>query len=216
MARLIGFPVRASGLAIIFIGLAFAMSATQATAFGGGGSRRPAQNAVPSCPSGQYYSSRCRQCAKRCRSGYVWACGRGCVQKSSLNLNDGELYAEAVSLIGAEYYAHALELLWAIEARQDPKVSNYIGLTVRKLGQVDEGIKYYHEALALDPDYTLAREYLGEGYLQKGIWRQPRRSSPKSKSVAAPTSAANTRSWPKPSPISLPESRSAKRPGRRT
>ena len=168
MARLIGFPVRASGLAIIFIGLAFAMSATQATAFGGGGSRRPAQNAVPSCPSGQYYSSRCRQCAKRCRSGYVWACGRGCVQKSSLNLNDGELYAEAVSLIGAEYYAHALELLWAIEARQDPKVLNYIGFAVRKLGQVDEGIKYYHEALALDPDYTLAREYLGEGYLQKG------------------------------------------------
>jgi len=81
---------------------------------------------------------------------------------------DEGIYAEAVSLINARHYSDALELLWTIETRQNPKVLNYIGFASRKLGDLDEGIVYYHKALAIDPDYTLAREYLGEGYLQKG------------------------------------------------
>jgi tetratricopeptide (TPR) repeat protein len=47
-------------------------------------------------------------------------------------------------------------------------VLNYIGYTTRKLGDIDEGLDYYQRALALDPNYLRAREYLGEGYLQKG------------------------------------------------
>jgi tetratricopeptide (TPR) repeat protein len=38
----------------------------------------------------------------------------------------------------------------------------------RKLGDVDKGINYYHQALERDPNYTKARQYLGEAYLQKG------------------------------------------------
>jgi tetratricopeptide (TPR) repeat protein len=38
----------------------------------------------------------------------------------------------------------------------------------RKLGDIDKGIGYYHQALAIDPGYTKVREYLGEAYLQKG------------------------------------------------
>ena len=45
---------------------------------------------------------------------------------------------------------------------------NIIGYSTRKLGDLDKGLESYHKALALDPDYLLAREYLGEGYLQKG------------------------------------------------
>ena len=30
--------------------------------------------------------------------------------------------------------------------------------------KVDKGLNYYHKALALDPNYLLAREYLGESY----------------------------------------------------
>jgi len=153
-----------SGLAIVFC----VASAGHVLAMGGGGGSSPSQNAAPRCPTGQYYSQRCKECARRCRSGYVWSCGRGCVQKSSMIMPDEEIYAEAVSLINARHYSDALELLWAIETRQDPKVLNYIGFASRKLGGLDEGIVYYHKALAIDPDYTLAREYLGEGYLQKG------------------------------------------------
>jgi len=47
-------------------------------------------------------------------------------------------------------------------------VLNYIGYSTRKLGNVDDGITYYKKALSLDPNYNVAREYLGEGYLQKG------------------------------------------------
>jgi tetratricopeptide (TPR) repeat protein len=43
-----------------------------------------------------------------------------------------------------------------------------VGYSTRKLGDLDKGLEYYHKALALDPNYLLAREYLGEGYLQKG------------------------------------------------
>ena len=43
-----------------------------------------------------------------------------------------------------------------------------IGYSTRKLGDVDKGIGYYHQALAIDPGYTKVREYLGEAYLQKG------------------------------------------------
>ena len=64
--------------------------------------------------------------------------------------------------------AAALEILSHIKKQEQPRVLNYIGYTTRKLGDVDKGLDYYHRALALDPNYLRAREYLGEGYLQKG------------------------------------------------
>jgi tetratricopeptide (TPR) repeat protein len=36
------------------------------------------------------------------------------------------------------------------------------------MGDVDEGIAYYHQALAIDPDNLDTREYLGEGYVAAG------------------------------------------------
>lgn len=45
---------------------------------------------------------------------------------------------------------------------------NSIGYSTRKLGDVDKGIEYYHQAPAIDPNFTKARQYLGEAYLQKG------------------------------------------------
>jgi tetratricopeptide (TPR) repeat protein len=47
-------------------------------------------------------------------------------------------------------------------------VLNSIGYSTRKLGDVDKGIEYYHQALAIDPNFAKARQYLGEAYLQKG------------------------------------------------
>ena len=123
----------------------------------------------PSCPSGWYYSSRCNACAKRCGSGKVWSCGaKACVRRSSEKLDDAGLYKEAASLAEAGAFTNALELLWAIEDRDQAKVLTAIGYATRKLGNVERGIDYYHKALALDPDHVRAREYLGEGYLQLG------------------------------------------------
>ena len=52
--------------------------------------------------------------------------------------------------------------------RNQARVLSSIGYSTRKLGDVDKGIDYYHQALAIDPNYTKVREYLGEAYLQKG------------------------------------------------
>jgi tetratricopeptide (TPR) repeat protein len=49
-----------------------------------------------------------------------------------------------------------------------PKALNYRGYATRKLGRIDEGVGYYLQAVALDPDYTLVREYLGEAYVSQG------------------------------------------------
>ena len=43
-----------------------------------------------------------------------------------------------------------------------------IGYSKRKSGAVEEGIGYYHQALALNPDNVNTREYLGEGYVAMG------------------------------------------------
>ncbi len=38
----------------------------------------------------------------------------------------------------------------------------------RKAGRLEIGITYYRKALAINPDFVLAREYLGEGYVAAG------------------------------------------------
>jgi tetratricopeptide (TPR) repeat protein len=45
---------------------------------------------------------------------------------------------------------------------------NYRGYATRKLGRVEEGVAFYKQSVAIDPDYTLVREYLGEAYVLQG------------------------------------------------
>src|SRR5262249_43902321 len=47
-----------------------------------------------------------------------------------------------------------IRFLWAVCGRAYTYVN----------AKVDKALDYYHKALALDPNYLLAREYLGEGY----------------------------------------------------
>ncbi|MGI9405918.1 MAG: tetratricopeptide repeat protein, partial [Hyphomicrobiaceae bacterium] len=89
-------------------------------------------------------------------------------KRRSQNDADEKIYQQARALIEAKNYRDGLRLLLTIKEQNRPHVLNYIGFSTRKLGDVDKGISYYHKALALDPDYVVAREYLGEGYLQKG------------------------------------------------
>jgi tetratricopeptide (TPR) repeat protein len=43
-----------------------------------------------------------------------------------------------------------------------------IGYSKRKLGNFDEGVAYYQQALAIDPNNADTREYLGEAYVETG------------------------------------------------
>ena len=68
-------------------------------------------------------------------------------------------------------------LLFRIKDRNNPQALNLIGFSTRKLGDIDKGIDYYHQALAIDPNYTKARQYLGEAYLAERRRREGQRAA---------------------------------------
>jgi len=106
-----------------------------------------------SCPRGEVYDSRQRKCVK--------------VQGSVLPDKVLTDYAAALSKAGR--YDEALTILDQLKNPNTAEALNYRGYATRKLGQVDQGIGYYLKSVALDPRYTLVREYLGEAYVIKGV-----------------------------------------------
>ena len=46
-----------------------------------------------------------------------------------------------------------------------PNTLNYLGFTTRKLGDYENGEKYYLQGLAIDPNHVGINEYLGELYV---------------------------------------------------
>lgn len=78
----------------------------------------------------------------------------------------GPDYAAAEALVKAEKYPEAIKALEALNKLEDPRVLNYLGYSHRKIGETDKGIEYYQKALTIAPDFTQAREYLGEAYVQ--------------------------------------------------
>ena len=83
-------------------------------------------------------------------------------------LSDDELYNAAYLLSRQGNYASSLALLKQVKNPDVPRVLNATGFATRKLGDIDAAFPYYARALALDPNYTRAREYLGEAHLSKG------------------------------------------------
>ncbi len=92
-----------------------------------------------------------------------------CVKLQVGLLTDDELYDQARLLAKEDQeYDWALTLFDYVQNKQDPKVLNYQGYSNRKAGRLETGIAFYEKALAIDPNYVLAREYLGEGYVVAG------------------------------------------------
>ena len=93
---------------------------------------------------------------------------RACVRLVAGVIPDEELYDQGRQLAKAGYYEDAIEVLTTIANQDDPKVLNYIGYSHRKAGRLETGVSFYQRALALNPNFVLAREYLGEGYVAAG------------------------------------------------
>jgi tetratricopeptide (TPR) repeat protein len=109
------------------------------------------------------------QTSTKCKKGEVWDnTTNKCIKASSGVLPDDYLYEQGRALAKAGQYEWALDVLGSIVNQDDPKVLNYIGYSHRKMGDFQTGMGYYQKALALNPDYVLAREYLGEGYVANG------------------------------------------------
>ena len=78
----------------------------------------------------------------------------------------GPDYAAAEKLVKEEKFAEAITALEALPKQDDPRVINYIAFSTRKMGDTAKAIELYNKALGIAPEFTLAREYLGEAYIQ--------------------------------------------------
>jgi tetratricopeptide (TPR) repeat protein len=104
-----------------------------------------------------------------CEPGQVWDATRHkCLQRRSNVLPDSDLTEYAYALAKANRFQEAIDVLDLLMNPDTPRALNYRGYATRKLGRIDEGIGYYLRSIALDPDYTQAREYLGEAYVIEG------------------------------------------------
>ena len=128
------------------------MSSGPAFADGGGGGGGGASPDKITCPPGEVFDAR----------------SNGCVKQRSEVLPDKALTDYAYALAKEERYAEALDVLNLLKNKNTPEALNYRGYATRKLGRVDEGIKYYRQSVAMDPRYAQVREYLGEAYVVKG------------------------------------------------
>lgn len=124
---------------------------------------------VPAFAAGSGGSGDSSASDHNCKKGEVWnKTKKKCVKAESGVLPDEELYQQGRYLAKAGQYDWALTVLAAIQNQDDPRVLNYTGYANRKAGRVELGISYYRKALAINPNFVLAREYLGEGYIAAG------------------------------------------------
>ena len=102
-----------------------------------------------------------------CRDGWTYNKKTKACEPPSL-LEDEALIEQGRDLALAGHYENALNALMAVRDKDDATALTYIGYATRKMGKVDEGIDWYHKALAVEPDNLYTREYLGEGYVASG------------------------------------------------
>ena len=100
---------------------------------------------------------------------------------SGTDSNSANNYNKAVKLVKAakkyendgklekakKRYAKAQKLLLKSNSEKPNKADtlNYLGFTTRKLGDYENGEKYYLQGLAIEPNHIGINEYLGELYV---------------------------------------------------
>ena len=103
-------------------------------------------------------------CDKFEKSSTAWTV---CVGVAKAGMPDDELFYAGYWLARTGRYEEALGYLSQAKTKSE-RVLTYIGFATRKLGNVEGALPFYNEALAINPNYSVARAYLGEAYLTKG------------------------------------------------
>lgn len=125
----------------------------------GGGSPDPAPAAPVSC------STKTTKNSCQALSHCYWSNSRNACRKKKQSQID--LYEKGRLLAKSGAYGQAIAILKTAD-QTDPHVLNYLGYSYRKNGDLKTAIGYYKAALKINPDFVLAREYLGEGYVKAG------------------------------------------------
>ena len=93
-----------------------------------------------------------------CPKGQVWDTKTAkCVLQTSKATSDTDRTDYAYRLAKDGRYDEALALLDTLQNPNTAKALNYRGYATRKLGRTDEGISYYLQSVALDPNYAQVR-----------------------------------------------------------
>lgn len=107
--------------------------------------------------------------APKCKAGEAMDVStKKCVKVESNLLDDDERYDAVREYAYAGEYGSAEIVLAAFADQSDPRVLNYRGFIARKQGDMDAAMGYYTAALSIDPDYILARSYMGQGLAASG------------------------------------------------
>ncbi len=106
---------------------------------------------TPTCPKGQVYNGATQKCEPKTSAA-----------------DPQSLFETGRALAYAGRYDEAIDTLKLAYDAKLPGVFNMLGYSHRKQGKLLVALGYYEEALRLDPDHVLTREYLGEAYLQMG------------------------------------------------
>ena len=83
------------------------------------------------------------------------------------DMSDEQVYYSGYWLARTGQYAEAIAILNKAGV-QDERILTYIGFATRKLGDHDSAMALYTRALAMNPNYTVARAYMGEAFIAKG------------------------------------------------
>ena len=89
-------------------------------------------------------------------------------EKAVVHIKSAKKYEKKGKLEKAQKsYAKAQKLLIKSNEKKPGKADtlNYLGFTTRKLGDFENGEKYYLQGLAIDPKHVGINEYLGELYV---------------------------------------------------
>ena len=102
-------------------------------------------------------------CDAHAKGSAAWT---ACVGAASAKMANEELFYAGYWLAKNGQYETALGYL-TLAQKKDERVLTYIGYATRKLGHVDAALPLYRKALEVNPDYVVARAYLGEAFLTK-------------------------------------------------
>ncbi len=93
---------------------------------------------------------------------------KACVDADQQSFNDDQRYDAVRELAYAGEYNRAQQVIASADAPEGPRFLNYKGFISRKMGNHDDAIVFYTAALEQDPDYHLARSYMGQGLASVG------------------------------------------------
>ena len=104
-----------------------------------------------------------------CKEGEVWdEKTKLCTAPEDARLDDETRFKAVRELAYAGKPEEALRVLASMREGQTDRVLTYLGFANRKAGRLEDGLAFYAQALAANPDNIQARSYLGQAYVDMG------------------------------------------------